>query len=130
MAAKPEGIRGSTKGLTAGDISVMVQVNQDNAKQISEAIEEGIAQALESIGLAAEGYAKRACPVDTGRLRNSITHQLDLGDDSVYIGTSVEYGPYVEMGTRHTKAQPFLRPAATEHGDRYRSILRKALGSS
>jgi len=32
------------------------------------------AKALEMIGLMAERHAKEYCPVDTGRLRNSITH--------------------------------------------------------
>lgn len=107
---------------------VSLQVAENNARQISEATDQALARALESIGLAAEGYAKRACPVDTGNLRNSITHQLDVGDKSVYVGTSVEYAPYVEMGTSRTAAQPFLRPAATEHEGTYRGILRRALG--
>jgi len=29
----------------------------------------------------------------------------------VYVGTAVDYGPYVEYGTIKTDAQPFLRPA-------------------
>lgn len=105
-----------------------VTVNEDNTEEVSQGIARAIDRALEEIGLAAEGYAKRACPVDTGRLRNSITHQLDVGDKSVYVGTSVEYAPYVEMGTSRTAAQPFLRPAATEHEGTYRGILRRALG--
>lgn len=52
-------------------------------------------RALERIGMQGEGYAKDLCPVDTGRLRNSITHQVDKGGDAVYIGTNTEYAPYV-----------------------------------
>lgn len=29
----------------------------------------------------------------------------------VFVGTAVEYGPYVEYGTKRSDAQPFLRPA-------------------
>ena len=65
--------------------------------------------------------------MDTGNLRNSITHAVESGEDAVYVGTNVEYAPYVEMGTRRTAAQPFLRPAATEHGSTYRSILKRNL---
>lgn len=104
-----------------------VLVATDNTKQVEQGIVRAIDRALEEIGLVAEGYAKRKCPVDTGNLRNSITHVVDSGDDSVYIGTNVEYGPYVEMGTRYMQAQPFLRPAATEHGSTYRSILQRNL---
>lgn len=104
-----------------------VTVNEDNTEEVSRGIQRAIDRALEEIGLAAEGYAKRACPVDTGNLRNSITHAVEGSEDAVYVGTNVEYAPYVEMGTRRTAAQPFLRPAATEHGSTYRSILKRNL---
>jgi HK97 gp10 family phage protein len=104
-----------------------VTVNEDNTEEASQGIQRAIDRALEEIGLAAEGYAKRACPVDTGRLRNSITHVVEGSEDAVYVGTDVEYAPYVELGTRRTAAQPFLRPAATGHGPTYRSILERNL---
>lgn len=104
-----------------------VTVNEDNTEECARGIVRAIDRALEEIGLAAEGYAKRACPVDTGNLRNSITHAVEGSEDAVYVGTNVEYAPYVEMGTRRTAAQPFLRPAATEHGSTYRGILKRNL---
>ena len=104
-----------------------VTVNEDNTEECAQGIVRAIDRALEEIGMAAEGYAKRACPVDTGNLRNSITHAVEGSEDAVYAGTNVEYAPYVEMGTRRTAAQPFLRPAATEHGSTYRSILKRNL---
>lgn len=105
-----------------------VTVNEDNTEGASQGIVRAIDRALEEIGLAAEGYAKRACPVDTGNLRNSITHVVDSAEGAAYVGTNVEYAPYVEMGTCRTAAQPFLRPAATEHGSTYRGILDRNLG--
>lgn len=84
--------------------------------------------ALEQMGLVAERYAKQLCPVDTGRLRNSITHQVSLGESAVYIGTNVEYAPYVELGTHRQKAQPYIRPAITNHADEYRKIINDVLG--
>lgn len=36
---------------------------------------------------------------DTGAMRNSISHQVDAGDQSVYIGTNIEYAIYHELGT-------------------------------
>jgi HK97 gp10 family phage protein len=94
---------------------------QDNSAEILKAFEEATERALEKIGLVAEGYAKKLAPVDTGRLRNSISHEVD-GQD-VYIGSNVEYAPYVELGTARQKAQPFLKPAATEHSQTYKGIL-------
>lgn len=120
--------RGSAKGLTASDISGLVEVRADNREAIANAIDLALVAALEEVGLVAEGYAKRACPVDTGRLRNSITHNVDEGTRHVVIGTNVEYAPYVELGTRHQKPQPYLKPAAEDHASTYRSIFRKHLG--
>lgn len=54
--------------------------------------------------------AVQNCPVDTGRLRQSIGVQ-QVNPDHYRVGTNVEYAPYVEFGTRHQAAQPFLRPA-------------------
>lgn len=106
-----------------------VTVNEDNTEEVSRGIVRAIDRALEEIGLAAEGYAKRRCPVDTGNLRNSITHAVESAEDAVYVGTNVEYAAYVELGTSRTQAQPYLRPAATEHGSTYRSIIERNLRS-
>lgn len=105
-----------------------VSVKQDNTEQAVDGIKSGTDAALEEIGLLAENYAAKKCPVDTGNLRASITHEVDTADNAVYIGTNVEYAPYVELGTSRQKAQPFLRPAASEHGAQYRKVLKKALG--
>lgn len=105
-----------------------VQVNEDNTDKVAEGIASAICVALEEIGLLAENYAAKKCPVDTGNLRGSITYEVDAAGNAVYIGTNVEYAPYVELGTSRQKAQPFLRPAASEHGEQYRKVLKKALG--
>lgn len=105
-----------------------VTVKQDNTGQAADGIDSAIGVALEKIGLLAENYAEKKCPVDTGNLRGSITHEVDTADNAVYIGTNVEYAPHVELGTSRQKAQPFLRPAASEHGAQYRQVLKKSLG--
>jgi len=99
-----------------------IEIVEDNTDEFGSELKRAIARGLEKVGQVAEGYAKRICPVDTGRLRNSITHAME-GSEAVVIGTNVEYGPAVELGTSRQKAQPFLRPAATDHVDQYRSIL-------
>lgn len=125
----------------------------DNTDQTLRRKEEAIEQALEMIGLQAERYAKEIITakkaVDTGRLRNSITHatanysgvrtysdnegksysdattKSSPRDNEVYIGTNVEYGPYIEFGTsrKNGAARPFLRPAAMNHTDEYKKIV-------
>ena len=56
-----------------------------------------ISKALNKACLVVENEAKRLCPVDTGDLRNSITHEVD--DGVGIVGTNKEYAPYVEYGT-------------------------------
>ena len=100
---------------------------KDNSKEVSEAIKSALLKGLETCGLVAEGYAKKLAPVDTGNLRNSITHEVDDGEPAAYIGTNVEYAPYQELGTIHMKAQPFLKPAVADHANEYRKIIENEL---
>lgn len=121
---------------------------EDHSAEVEAAIYEAIKRGLKDIGMAAEGDAKKLCPVQSGLLRNSITHALSgesfdhsysstdgkktgsfneqVGDNdekAVYIGTNVEYAAYVEMGTSRTAPQPFLKPAATDHVNKYAKML-------
>lgn len=105
----------------------MEVVIKDNSEEFLKALPEQIEQALTAIGLTAESYAKADCPVDTGRLRNSITHAVESGEKAVYIGTNVEYAAFVELGTSRMKARPYLKPAATEHTAEYKSLAEQAL---
>jgi HK97 gp10 family phage protein len=66
------------------------------------------------------------CPVGTpestgkpgyvgGTLRSSLTWEVVRDDGlSAKVGTNVFYGPFVELGTRYMRAQPYLRPALSE----------------
>ena len=120
---------------------------ENNSGEVISTMQEAALRALEKCGLTAEEYAKRLAPVDTGNLRNSITHQVDDGESAVYIGSNVEYATYVELGTgkyaeggRPTPwvyqdaegnwhwtagnpAQPFLKPAVADHAQTYRNII-------
>lgn len=98
---------------------------ESHLPEVQDAVEDAITKALEEIGLTAEGYAKKKCPVDTGRLRNSISHAAK--EQTVYIGTNVEYAVYVEMGTVNTKPQPYLKPAVIEHASTYKAIAERNL---
>ena len=95
----------------------------DNSKEVSDNIKAALLRGLEKCGMVAEGYAKKLAPVDTGNLRNSITHEVDNGEPAAYIGTNVEYAPYQELGTIHIKAQPFLKPAVADHANEFRKIF-------
>lgn len=104
---------------------------KSNLPEIKKASKAQIAKGLEMIGLKAEGYAKRNSPVDTGRLRNSITHQINVNAGAVAIGTNVEYAVYVEFGSGPREGGagkvPFLGPAISEHIDEYENIMKQQL---
>lgn len=106
-------------------VSMQIKIATDNTDLVKAAAKDAVMIALEAVGLQGENYAKRLCPVDTGRLRNSITHgqSTELSAYVAYIGTNVEYAPYVEYGTRKTKAQPFLKPAVNNHAAEYKAIF-------
>ncbi len=92
--------------------------------------------ALEEIGLRAEGYAAALTPVGTpestgipgyigGTLVNSIKHKVS--GKKVYIGTNVEYAPYIENGHRSYPPKHMLKRAASEHTEEYKAVLKKYL---
>lgn len=124
----------------------------DNSKEVEAEFQSAVLRALEKCGLTAKGYAKKLCPVDTGNLRNSITHTVDESEQAAYVGTNSEYAPYVELGTgvyypdggRQTpwtyqdakgnwhmthgqRAQPYLKPAVADHAQTYRKIIEDEL---
>ena len=124
---------------------------KDNSGAILSAFHSAVEKALEECGLVAEGYAKKLAPVDTGNLRNSISHKVDPEEPAVYIGTNNSYAAYQEFGTgiyteggrdtpcvsqdekgnwhwtRGNKAQPFLKPAVADHARQYRQIIEQEL---
>lgn len=155
----------------------------DNSAEVLEEFQAACKRALVKCGLAAEGFAKKLCTVDTGFLRNSITWALageppsassynaDRPNKSgvvrkgsysgsapmtsngltVYVGTNVEYGVYIENGTgkhyaggRKTRwsykdakgkwhvtggntAKPFIQPAVADHVSEFRTIIESEL---
>lgn len=113
-----------------GDDQTKTLIAKNNTKQVQEAIDDALVAALTEIGISCERFAKTACPVDTGRLRNSITWQLSTAEKSVYVGTNVEYAFSVHEGTGSNKGKGprrFLKNAAANHEKYYEEILTKHL---
>ncbi len=100
---------------------------EDNSNEILLELKKVSLAGLEAMGMQAESFTKQNTPVDTGRLRNSISHKVAPSEMSVYIGTPVEYAPFVELGTSRQKAQPYLRPAIMENRAVYEQIAKMYL---
>lgn len=126
----------------------------DMSEEIKAAAKEQILKALNHIGLKMVEYAQKLCPVDTGRLRQSITYQVDDDETSVTVGSNSEYATYVELGTgEHSevggtpekrwvyrdpltgetrigvpqKPRHFIKPAVADHESEWREIMHKEL---
>lgn len=137
-----------------------IEITHSNVKETLEELDGDISKILTMIGIKAEKYAKARCPVGTpestgikgyrgGTLRNSIT--FEVVEDTLTIGTNVEYAPYVELGTgpyfeappeweqfdsprgsgiggAYVKPRPYLKPAIVDHIDEYMRIIKNELG--
>lgn len=126
----------------------------DNSELFKNAKDQAVLRALDAIGKTAERHAKENCPVDTGRLRNSLTYATSefsgketysdkkhnvYNDGSakgtpekeaVYIGTNVEYAQKQEISDslhHNTGRAHFIRDAAATHGDEYKQIAEAQL---
>lgn len=121
-----------------------IKVVDSHVDEVINALQSQKKRVLKEWGMVAEAYASDYCPVDTGRLRGSITYDTD--DDTMYVGTNVEYAPYIELGHSQevgryvpalgkrlvspvVPAQPFLRPAIEDHISEYEQIAREELTS-
>lgn len=79
----------------------------NNAAQIAANIKKAaeidvpmaLAKGLENACLIVEGSAKSKAPVQTGALRSSISHKVSQGSMEGVVGSTIEYAPYVEVGT-------------------------------
>ena len=99
----------------------------DNSDKVLAAFESQKKRGAMAIGEAAVGYAKGDTPVDTGRLRNS--EDYNVQEDGIYIGTNVEYAPYIEFGHGSYSGVHFLKNAAANHGAEYKNIMETSLKS-
>lgn len=138
---------------------------EDHTEEALKAMAEAIPVILESIGQSLESEAKDELGnsperIDTGLLRNSITHGLGGGptaiksykgdgkskynenapvpsgsysgslpgdDCELYIGTNVDYAPYIHEGTDRLKPNRFLKNAIMNNQDQIEKTFRQGL---
>lgn len=86
----------------------------DRSSAIIDALRGKLASAVQAGAFLIENQAKINSPVRTGTLRRSIHTDIVQADPDrvvAHIGPGVDYGVYVELGTRKMHARPYLRPA-------------------
>ena len=70
------------------------------------------------------GTAGKAIKIKKGKYTKKASKEDKM---AVYIGSNVEYAAFVELGTRRTKAQPYIKPAVMDHGGEYKKIVKEFL---
>ena len=128
----------------------------NNAPEVLKDFDEACIRALTRMGMQGRDYASDLAPIaedNGGTLAQSIDFTVDEENKECYVGTPKEYGIYVEMGTgqyvdggrktpwvykdektgewvttRGQKAQPYLKPAITDHIDTYKNIVKDEMG--
>lgn len=136
-------------------IDVVAKLNLKPLTDFTDKAVERLSEAVRKTAFAIEGDAKILAPVDTGALRASIYTVTDRssGFSSAVAGTSrpdqiaqemplspspliafvavgMEYGIYLEYGTRHMAARPFMFPAAQQNLDFFKQQVADAVKSS
>lgn len=105
-------------------------------------IAEPLRDFLNKAGQHVQSEAKERAPVDTGRLRSSITTEVDDGLPPLWakVGSNVDYAPYMEYGTggqsdgsggrggRHWPPAGALDVWARRHGFQSGFQVAKAIG--
>lgn len=102
----------------------------DHSERVKAAKDEAVARALEAVGIHLEGEAKDELEndprrVDTGRLKGSISHAVQ--DRTLFVGTNVEYAPYVHEGTARMKPNRFLRNAFERNMSQIETYIKNEL---
>ena len=125
----------------AGELIVVYDILPEVAARMEEALDAIIKKCAFDI----EAKAKAKAPVDTGFLKSSI--YVETAKESTYdhaggegegemlpeverpkkhnaiVAVGASYGAYVEFGTVHAPAQPFLTPAAEEVRPEFEAAL-------
>ena len=137
------------------------EITVDNTNEVLRTLAEKIDAAMEAVGNQAVSHAKQnltaASRVDTGALRNSISH-VSYGEETegeCYVGTNQEYAIYHEVGTgvyaeggggrktpwayqdakghwhrtRGVTPVHYIKNAMANHQDEYKEIIEKVLKS-
>lgn len=117
--------------------NIEIKIKDDHTAEVLAELNRRIPVILDALAIEAEGnaitevnrlvYDTPPSPTytRTGRLKGSISHASD--NKYAYIGTNLEYAPYVEYGARGMSPRPFLRNAITDYEDDYKRIIEEGL---
>ena len=104
----------------------------DNSKEVIAVKDAAVIKFLTEAGLHLQGQSAKELEndprrIDTGNLRNSISFEVVESEKACYVGTNVEYGPYVHEGTRRMAPNRFLKNAFDRNEDQIKQKAQEAL---
>ena len=101
-------------------------VISDRFGEVIGAIDAVKASALDRAGMMMVSRARAYVPVDTGKLRDSLSYSVS--GDVLTVGAAVDYAPCVELGVRGRAGAHFLRNAASMHTNEYAALIAEVFG--
>ena len=120
----------ANKDFFMGDFNMDLQVTVDLDPKWRQ-LEDKYVKAVEIAARHVETKAKSKVPVDTGATKNSINARPAeavgvFGAVTAWrVGPTTEYAPFLEYGTVHMKARPFLIPALESEAPRLQEAIRQ-----
>jgi HK97 gp10 family phage protein len=129
----------------------VIRLDTVELDRIASGLDKSVEQVIEAFAFEVEAEAKTLAPVLTGALRASIYTRTKSGgsqptaigsapseeipapggDVIATVGSGIEYGAFVELGTHKMGAQPFLGPAVEDKahdlndGEMWRKLFEK-----
>lgn len=104
----------------------VVKVEKNDFPKIARELPRNAEKIVAKAAMDISAHAKVRAAVDSGFMRASIqARRVATAHWRVTVGA--EYGLYVEKGTRHTRAQPFVEPAVQTVRPVFQAAMRRAL---
>lgn len=98
-----------------------------NLRKLVAVSREGSTKVAMQGALVFERGAKQRAPVDTGKLRASITSEPDEGEAGLaHVFTNTDYAPHQEFGTVYQTGTAFFRPTMDSDASQIFQVMAKA----
>lgn len=107
-------------------VTMETRVVSNEFSAIAQRLNDMVPLVVAKAALDIEAQAKVRAAVDTGYMKNSI-QATQIAEDYWRVTVGATYGVYVEYGTVHSPAQPFIRPAVEAVRPQFLAAIRKVM---
>jgi HK97 gp10 family phage protein len=101
---------------------------QQTMFKLDSGIQRHVHQFLASLAADIKAEAERLVPVRTGYLKSTIYAKIQ--EWLAQIGADAAYALFVELGTKHMHAQPYLWPAIQQYLPQLENIICQAIDAA